>query len=568
MSEEVTNAGIHPLLLRQMRRSGVVIGDGATSAQLQTLLEKVSSSYRDAEQDRYLLERSLDLSSREMHYGIELERNRLNVIVSTTEDCICSLDADGCVTWANPAALKMLELHSVDATAFYFLSQIEPMPQTNSAIAGSVHNSRALLRTLGGRRVPIAYSRNGISGDSPSSVLAFRDITLDLAHEQELLSARETADSASKAKSQLLENIGHEVRTPLHGILGMVELFAESDLSADERSYLTNLRFSAENLLALLNNILEFSRGEDGSLELENIPFNLSALAEEVEQLLLPDAIAKGLSLRCTSSGPLFSLVEGDPTRLRQVLLNLMRNAVKFTRTGFVEIALLTALLPDRTLEVKFRVSDSGVGIHPDQHNAIFELFSQADNSTTRRFGGAGIGLAICAQIVRRMGSRISVVSTPGVGSDFAFTLRLKVHGRELQTLPSLSILYAEDNVINQLTAQKMLASKGHRVQIVPNGRAAVEAVKRCAFDLILMDNQMPELSGIEATRLLRELGYGLPIIAVTASTHPSDRQILLASGMNEFVAKPFTIHELECAMARALTVCNSPQPALLNTPE
>ena len=554
MSAGTPESGLHPLLLRQMRRCGVVSGQPVSAEILQTLLEKISNSYVDAEQDRYLLERSLDVSSREMHYSIETERNRLDAIVSTTDDCICSLDANGYITWANPAALKMLDLGSVESAAFCFPARIEQMAQPSAGSKVESHQSRALLRTLAGRHVPIAYTRNSIPGESASSVLAFHDITAEQAHEQELLRAREAADAANKAKSQLLENIGHEVRTPLHGILGMAQLFAESDLSSDELSYLTNLRISAENLLALLNNILEFSRSEGTNLKLENIPFNLSALTEEVRQMMMPDATAKGLKLRCTLIGPALPLVEGDPTRLRQVLLNLTRNAIKFTDSGFVQIAVQTTLRADWTLEATFHVSDSGVGIHPDQQSSIFEAFSQGDSSTTRRFGGAGLGLAICTQIVSRMGSQISVVSAPGWGSDFFFTLRLKVQRQQSsQPLPPLSILYAEDNPINQLTARKMLTAKGHHVHIVPNGRAAVETLKGCTFDLILMDNQMPELSGMEAARSIRGLGFRLPIIAVTASTHPDDRENLLAAGMNDFVAKPFTVAELESAMSRVL---------------
>ena len=411
MSEPASSSEYHPLLLRQMRRCGVT-GDGVPSPnQLRQLLDRVSTSYRDAEQDRYLLERSLDLSSREMHYSIELESNRLHAVVNSTEDCICTLDEEGNVTWANPAALKILRMASPESTVFCFPARIEPLPLPVSAVNGNSHQSRAVLRTLGEQGVPIAYTRNKIAGGD-YSVLAFRDITVEQEHELALLRAREAADAASKAKSQLLDNISHEVRTPMHGILGMVQLLSQSDLPADEQSFLKNLRVSAENLLELLNNILELSRCEAGQLAIASVPFDLHAVVEEVRQLVLPDANAKSLPVVCRFEGG-SAWVVGDPNRLRQILLNLARNAVKFTEAGLVEIFLRTTALPNCMLQADFHVRDTGIGIPPDQQQSIFESFTQADSSITRRFGGAGLGLAISAHIASQMNSRISVVSAP-----------------------------------------------------------------------------------------------------------------------------------------------------------
>ncbi len=560
----------HPVLLRQLRRARMATDGSAHSPQvLHEFLSKVSETYRSGEEDRYLLERSLDLSSQEMqalNSRLESERSRLNSVLETTEDCVCTLDDDGRVTWANPAALQLLGFRDDRVSEFRFLEQLKPMAgeMDDEALGINSRHKRAILCNAEGRELPIAYIRNQISSvsQSGSSVVIFRDIRAEVAREEALCAARKAARSASEMKSQLLANVSHEVRTPLHGILGMIQvMLMEGKLNCEQADYLGNMKSSAEGLLSVLNDILDMSKVEAGRIDLESIAFSPQALIEEVQRLLSAQAKAKGLTIQQRICPQKVPRVIGDPNRLRQVLMNLTSNAVKFTQFGFVEIALEWQDSGPGQAELEFHVRDTGIGIAADKHDTIFEPFAQADGSITRRFGGTGLGLAICSQLVRLMGSEIRVKSTPGLGSDFRFTLRMPTDQQahpafdpvpELK-LMRLRLLYAEDNLINQLTARKLLSAHGHTVQVVGNGRAAVEAAQSESFDVILMDHQMPELSGIEATRRIRDLGIRTPIIAVSADAMADVRAQFLRSGMDGFVGKPFKISDLEAEIARVL---------------
>jgi signal transduction histidine kinase/DNA-binding response OmpR family regulator len=383
--------------------------------------------------------------------------------------------------------------------------------------------------------------------------------------------AREAAEAASRAKSQFLANMSHEIRTPMNGILGMAELLLDTPLSERQRRYLETLYRSGESLLDIINDVLDFSKIEAGKLELSPSDFSLRATLGEVSDTFAERASRKGLMLDREVAADVPDALNGDVVRLRQILNNLIGNAIKFTEKGGVSLAV--AKMPGESPRLHFSVRDSGIGISATDRALIFDAFAQADVSHTRRYGGTGLGLSISKQLIELMGGRLGLDSTPGIGSSFWFEAPFALASappaepstaRASHTLPRLHghVLLAEDNDVNQTVARAMLESFGLRVSSAENGLQALEAVAVQRFDLVLMDCQMPELDGFEATRRLRlreqerngvEAAQRLPILAVTANAVEGDRERCLAAGMDAYLSKPFRQAELHAALLRWL---------------
>jgi PAS domain S-box-containing protein len=501
---------------------------------------------------------------------LALAASRTRKLLDTANDAVITIDADSVVTDWNPAAEHVFGWTREEALGQRMHEMIVPEPLRAMHEAGVKRFLETGQGSIVNQRIEVqALTRDGAcidvelsiwpvkEGDNYTFSAFVHDITGRKQAEAELARARDMALQATRLKSDFLANMSHEIRTPMNAIIGMSHLALKTDLNTRQRDYISKAHLAATSLLRILNDILDFSKIEAGKLELENTDFSLAEVFESVETIVAGRATEKGLEFAIHAAPGIPARLLGDPLRLGQVLINLANNAVKFTEKGRVEVVVTPGAGQDGRVTLRFAVRDTGIGMTPEQVSRLFQPFSQADGSTTRKYGGTGLGLSISQRIVEAMGGTITVESLAGIGSAFSFGIELPVVEGVAETAPAaagpalsakalagLNILLVEDNEINQQIAVELMQDAGATVTVAGNGREALDALDAApagAYAMVLMDLQMPVMDGFEATRALRADARhaGLPIIAMTAHAMSEERQRCLDAGMDDHVGKP-----------------------------
>lgn len=581
---------LHPTLKRQLKRLGVDETHPPSAGVWPELLTRINKAYQGADQERYVLERSLEISSNEMHKlyeslkrsstsALNQEKNKLLSVLTSLTDSVFEIDTQGHILYLNSAAENALKPWQTSPIGQNILSYIQlHVPFSEHQLdhqnltqwlswGEALRDDNAELKLPEGEVIPISCVLGPIITDNQITghVAVFRDMRLQKAAEDELRRAKELAEDAAATKASFLATMSHEIRTPLNGVIGTATLLSDTSLDDTQQQYVTTLKRSAEVLLSLINDILDFSKMDAGKLQLESTPFSLNVMLHDLDSMFHDQFQQKGLKAYYQLDPQVPEWLLGDEHRLRQVMINLIGNALKFTKQGgvFVRVQLLEQYDQHQS-QIRFSVKDTGIGISPAAQARLFEAFTQADSSTTRQFGGTGLGLTISKKIVELMQGQLQVTSTEGKGSQFFFDIRLTKTDCPVTQAPSAApisqadphdkyLLLVEDNKINQLVAGKFLQKFGYQYDIAENGAQALERMQTKAYDAILMDCQMPVLDGFEATKRIRLLEQSsqrhVPIIGLTANALEGDREKCLACGMDDFTTKPIKIDELEAKL-------------------
>ena len=518
-------------------------------------------------------------------------KTKLETVISNSPIVLYALDQDGKFTLFDGKGSSLFGIPASSIVGQHISCFKETIPVAEALFQnGMAGESGNAVTPIGEHFFEIHYAP---IFDEQQKVKGVIGVASDVT---QLSKAKEMAEEASRMKQEFIANMSHEIRTPMNGIIGLTNILMDTPLNSEQYSYLSSIKKCSNSLLVIINDILDFSKAELGKMHFENVPFRLVDIAQHTKELFETRAAEKSIALHLQLDPLLPSAVSGDPTRLTQILNNLVGNAVKFTEEGSISISMKTRRLSSHDATIGFEIRDTGIGIPQDCIDTIFESFKQACSDTTRKYGGTGLGLSIVKQLVEQQGGRIAADSELGKGSVFYFELPLQLaDDRQLQfaevrmtetfDLTGIRILLAEDNPINQLIAKKLLLDMGAEVTIAENGKIAVEEVHRQPFDLVLMDIQMPEMNGYEAVRQLRsdesESIRNLPVLAMTAHATATEKDRCFECGMNEYISKPFEpdaliklIQALTCkekstytdSLAYANDMKTSGQPLVPNT--
>lgn len=507
---------------------------------------------------------------------LKVHRDLLRALTNKTENGIFITDTVGLILDFNSRAAQMFGFQGNDLIGKDFailrkndLTAEEIAAGLNDLETSGFWNKQTILTRNDGVEFHAYVSISLIErGSQRYLVYRVRDISVAKAFEVELVSAKEQAEEAVKIKSQFLATMSHEIRTPLNGVIGMASLLHYTDLDQMQKEYVDTIQRSGQSLMVLINDILDFSKIESGKMKTEKIECDLLDTVFEVADLLRPHAESKGIQLEVQFGNDIPKCILTDPNRLKQVLLNLMGNAIKFTSKGKVRVTCKCDSINLKDGIFRISIEDNGIGIPLEKQHLLFQSFSQVDSSTSRKFGGTGLGLAISKQIVELLGGEIGVKSEEGKGSTFFFTLQSEIVDEvkmigESSDRPKvfdtskahlLEVLIAEDNMVNQNVLRYMLETMGVRADIASNGVEVLQKVKDNSYHIIYMDVQMPDMDGIEATQKIREIyGKEICIVALTANSTPEDRDRCLEAGMDDFISKPFVLSQLQESLQRIL---------------
>ncbi|MDQ0720747.1 PAS domain S-box-containing protein [Paenibacillus sp. W4I10] len=513
-----------------------------------------------------------DITERKrIEFKLQESVERYTSLKKYNHDAIISFNMDGNIMNANPVAVKMTGcpvagMIGTSISRFIGASNLSLILRSNYEMAEKEIN--AVRHTDGSETEVLATLAPIIINNSN---VGFYLIAKDITEQKKLLVAKETAERMNKAKSEFLAMMSHEIRTPMNGVIGMTDLLLDTPgLSGEQKEYIEIIQKSGDSLLAIINDILDFSKIESGKTDLVDDPFDLAEIVTETVQIVKPLARVKKLDVRMCIDDAIPTPVYGDAYRLKQVLTNIIGNAVKFTSEGGVEIEVRVKEQCANNVQLYFKVKDSGIGIPLEKRQQLFEPFYQLDNFMTRKPQGTGLGLAISKKLVELMQGDIWIEESDEPGTTFIFTACFKLNNSEesnrfdqLQKknrTASLRILIAEDNEVNQLVLSRMIEKKGHVVDHVVDGVEAVEAVKHNPYDIIFMDVHMPRLDGFEATKMIKELksSEDCPyIIAVTANAVRGDMDKCLKAGMDAYVSKPIKIESIMHALETYYIKCN-----------
>ena len=527
------------------------------------LIKDMERSYLDllpVTIDNAISRRKSDQRIRAMERQVE----KLLWVVSKTDNSMAIAAADGTIEWVNEGferltGFKPAEVIGTHADLLYAggISGLNPnsngykqLMETKQSVTYEAKNYRSdgtwhwVFTTL----TPIIND----DGEIVNIVAIDSDITARKEAELQLMQSKLRTEKLAKTKEDFLANMSHEIRTPMNGIIGMVQLLKDTELTDKQNNYLKSIQFASDNLLSIINDVLDFSKLEANAVTFEEIPFNVRETIQHIVEMFTPKAKEKGLSIGSHVADDVPDHVVGDPTKVSQIITNLLSNAIKFTGEGEVKVQVETVSSSANSVELSFSISDTGIGIPEDKQESVFSSFEQAETNTTRKYGGTGLGLAIIKKLTEGMGGEVSLQSEVGKGS--TFTVRIPFAEVENDGLPkqgnssepksSVSIegkrgLLVEDNELNQMVANQFLSGAGIEVTTVGDGSEAIEAVSNAEFDFILMDIQMPQMDGYEATKHIREKGIETPIIAMTAHAFSGEKEKCLAAGMNDYLTKP-----------------------------